>query len=199
MNNKTHSIITSILFLILFIGLFIYVYHIYTINIELDNINTYITQHTIFPHKKSVQLPKKDTDTSDWEIYTNEEYGFEVKYPQEWEWNDIDGISFFQKNCHKNEFDECNNIINVGTYSYDKSLENVDIRTWRSQCDNPKNVKLKNINQDVWSCLYHTPYNGLEYHFFDKNKNVFEINIRYNNDMDLQIMRTILQSFSLGD
>ncbi len=54
-------------------------------NKELDDINTYITQHTIFPHKKSVQLLKKEVDTSNWKTYTNEEYGFSLKYPKHWE------------------------------------------------------------------------------------------------------------------
>ena len=29
--------------------------------------------------------PKEEIDTSNWKTYRNEEYGFEVKYPEEWE------------------------------------------------------------------------------------------------------------------
>ncbi len=83
MNNKTHSIITSILFLILFIGLIICAYHIYTINKELDTANAKITKCSIFLSEENVQSLKKEIDTSDWETYENTQYGFSLKYPKQ--------------------------------------------------------------------------------------------------------------------
>ncbi len=85
MNNKTQSIITSLLFFILFIGLVICAYHIYTINKELDIANAKITKYAIFLNEENAQSLKKEIDTSDWETYENTRYGFSLKYPKHWE------------------------------------------------------------------------------------------------------------------
>ncbi len=101
MNNKTHSIITSILFLILFIGLFICAHQIYTINKELDTANKKITKYAIFLNKENVQSLKKEIDTSDWEKFRIGSTAY-VLAPQEWKHNDdFGGISY----CHKDH--EC--------------------------------------------------------------------------------------------
>lgn len=47
----------------------------------------------------------KEFDISQWKAYRNENYGFKVKYPGDWEFDEFDGISFFLKG-----FNEVNRI-----------------------------------------------------------------------------------------
>ncbi len=89
MNNKAQSIITSLLFLILFIGLVICAYHIYTINKELDTANAKITKCSIFLSEENVQSLKKEVDTSDWKKQGTD--FFTIRFPQEWHWISFSG------------------------------------------------------------------------------------------------------------
>ncbi len=38
---------------------------------------------------EGVTYPQEVSETSDWETYTNEEYGYEINYPQDWKIEDI--------------------------------------------------------------------------------------------------------------
>ena len=47
-----------------------------------QNTNTDVTP-------SGVEGSQEEIDTSDWKTYRNEEYGFEIKYPNEWEYTEI--------------------------------------------------------------------------------------------------------------
>jgi len=49
-----------------------------------ENIATEITTEKILEIKTSATTNAEEVDTSDWKVYRNEKFGFEVKYPQEW-------------------------------------------------------------------------------------------------------------------
>ncbi len=48
---------------------------------EIDNINHLVNQNLI---KKTEEPAVNEKDTSNWDVYTNEEYGFELKFPPAW-------------------------------------------------------------------------------------------------------------------
>ena len=48
---------------------------------KIDNINHLVNQNLI---KKTEEPAVNEKDTSNWDVYTNEEYGFELKFPPAW-------------------------------------------------------------------------------------------------------------------
>ena len=57
---------------------------------KLKNNNTNTNEE---PNNQKAEIITSDVDTSDWEIYRNEELGFEVKYPEDWHYRE-DGYQF---------------------------------------------------------------------------------------------------------
>jgi len=150
-------------------------------------------------------LKVEDIDTSNWKTYRNEELGFEMKYSEGWVYDSKDGITFFANGCKKNKYNTCPVMLNIGKYNNVVSeVENFSIQTYRSQCDNPKLIKINHIDENIWSCQYKSVNSfdddagkGIEYHFVDDDKGVFEINITYRDRADYVLMHTILQTLKL--
>ena len=53
------------------------------------------TTSTTLPFAKDDDI--SELDTSDWKVYRNEEYGYEIKYPESWEQNREKGKNIFSK------------------------------------------------------------------------------------------------------
>jgi hypothetical protein len=155
---------------------------------------------------KTEELKIEDIDTSNWKTYRNEEFGFEVKYPEGWEYDLIDGVTFYKKHCKKNKYGLCPKSINFGKYLMITSKEINNIKYFRNSCKDPQLYLLKYVDKDIWVCnntvkkaiFIDSGYNrNLEYHFSDDQGSIFEVNVNYLAEDDISVYTTILQSFRL--
>ena len=106
----------------------------------------------------------KEVDTSEWKVYRNEEYGFEVKYPEDWYWEDYTEefkhsmIGFYPNNS-KREFDYWGDIeVQKGEKNIEENLVEYFKNMFR---DMPymydKAISKKNKNQKDTILLYDVP------------------------------------------
>lgn len=60
-------------------------------------------EHHVEPQETVSEITPAEIDTSDWKIYRNEKYGFEVKYPSTWSYSNIGdvGVGFFPPGAEK--------------------------------------------------------------------------------------------------
>ena len=156
----------------------------------------------IVQNQNQNQNQQAETDISDWKTYKNEEYGFEVKYPQDWEYDLIDGVTFGdKKNCERSIIDNywCENYI-----SFIKSEKNPRVGNERFEKDV---VDILNINNDVYNTKKELSDGSVfdEYYFTDDRSNIYEwiIVLKYDNKKENQaeitILREILKTFKLSD
>ena len=153
-----------------------------------------------------------EIDTSDWLTYRNKEYGFEVRYPADWEYNNRDGITFNSTDCVKNDFNECETYINFSTYK-EKGKNYEDVFEWRkhdfknNNINNPEEsiVKINNINYKIIKFSSKNIDNALvdSYYFIDDIGNGWEITVKYYDKKESQIefntLKKILKTLKLLD
>lgn len=154
--------------------------------------------------KMAEKRNKQFIDTSYWSIYTSEEYAYEMKYPQNWEFNLTDGTTFHPENCMRNKYDKCVGRVSVAVFpDTDESGSAIDLE---EKCNDPAKQNFRNISGDVWVCEKHmspdfASANGYnrkrEYYFIDNRGSVFEIDIMYTNGESVRIEEEMLQTVKL--
>ena len=143
-------------------------------------------------------------DSSHWHTYTSEEYAYEMKYPFKWEFNLVDGTTFYPELCAYDKYDKCVGRVSVGVYpEIDENDENIDLS---GVCDNVSDGSLRYISSDVWVCEdvmsddfaraqgYDRRY---VYYFKDQRGNIFEANIMYTQGESIRTEKEMIQTIKL--
>ncbi len=151
-----------------------------------------------------MNVAENTIDTSNWQTYKNEEYGFEVKYPKDYVYSEVDGVRFYKKQCEMNKFNICPKGISINTYPNDK---NDFIKSWSKECDAFKIVKIRGVKSDVSSCderlsstfaqinLYD---HIVKYSFVTDNNVFYDIHISYFGSDNIEIENNIFNSISFA-
>ena len=110
-----------------------------------------------------------EADTSDWQTYRNEEFGFEVRYPDNWQY--IDGVG--GRTClkeigrqYKIEGDEVDCYVSISIRVNDKNQTALDIASNR----NKYGGMIKNFSIETESVSQVTDYLGVETYLINNGK-----------------------------
>ena len=121
------------------------------------------------------EIITSDIDTSDWQTYRNEEYGFELKYPKTWKYNiGRDGFTRFTDEAKKVYVENGEEyLIGVDTLSFDSEITKEEyIKNWKEYRIKDEWVKswIKNIKIDGLEAIQGYYRFGLSTIIVDENK-----------------------------
>jgi len=142
---------------------------------------------------KTAGLPAKALATEGWQMYRNEEYSYEIKYPKDWILenkeikNSISG-SYFSinqlenpKNLNLDEWFNENTIVN-GRITLLGSSEDVFIN----------GIKAKILKSDL-----NSPNPLWHIHIADKNNRIFSLYAYSSTNADIDVLNQMLSTFTL--
>lgn len=201
MNTKNIFLIFAFIAIIGFLGLFLFGNNDKTKKPE-DT-----SQHSLAdrevgidkPVYEELTFPNNTLDTSDWEIYKNEEFGFEVKYPEEWGFYVLkkgDLLGLVDKDNSGIEFTKNNSSVGIRIFFSDEPFSLVRQRKieWIQSGDNgfykdiiKDSITGIQINQKKESVF------GQESYMFDNKKQA----LTFTNIREDLIFQQILLSFKL--
>ncbi len=214
MDKKVITIISILIFITL-AGTAVFGFQKKRQKIQMQNEKEHFEQRA----EEFQQTQVEQIDTSDWKTYRNKEYGFEVKYPEGWVYEErhykddqmSDVVAFGEKNCAEeyNNVMACDHNALVDIYNTGEYLEG-DILNDSFKCT--EKIPLLNFMINVSEILACRHFSSLGFisddYIFSANGLDFVLSIskkdsKYDEDIDPNynsiIERAILESFRFAD
>jgi hypothetical protein len=140
-------------------------------------------------------------ETKDWKKYTNAEYGFEVKYPQNWEMqNSEKSVSFFNPVDWSKKYNQANYPIYISIYD---NPDRINVQEWyeKKVSDGLFTEIIENIMIDNIVALKILNRGGMDNNFavyVGNNISIFSINTRQDSKY-IDIFEKIISTFKFID
>lgn len=193
-NNKLKPLLLVLIFVFLISGIFLVALTVWQNNYRQK---VYEETKANLPVHKEVESVNQPISTSEWETYKNNEYGFEIKYPMDWETvkskNELQIRACFKKKNEKvydNEGLEIECRIAIYVVSIDRSLDEI-----RKQTNLYEDGSITDIvvSSDI-PALYIKRFFGSQVDFI-KDKKLFSIGLPQVKDQNQEIFESMVKSF----